>query len=146
MTAGTDHSLPAALADFAGRWRIDRRIEDRLGGREGVFTGMAVLTPADAGLAYEETGDLRFPGAAPMRAERRYLWRAEAGRIVVDFADGRPFHGFPLGEGAAEAGHDCPPDLYRVDYDFGRWPGWRAVWEVTGPRKDYRMVSDYRRE
>jgi hypothetical protein len=61
----------------------------------------------------------------------------------VLFADGRPFHAFDPGAARPEAAHDCPPDLYRVRYDFSDWPDWQAAWEVRGPRKDYRMVSRY---
>ena len=40
--------------------------------------------------------------------------------------------------------HDCPPDSYRVRYDFRAWPRWQAEWRVTGPRKDYGIVSRFR--
>jgi hypothetical protein len=62
----------------------------------------------------------------------------------VLFADGRFFHRFDAEDPAPAAAHDCPPDLYRVRYDFRPWPRWQAEWRVTGPRKDYAMVSRYR--
>ena len=64
----------------------------------------------------------------------------------VAFHDGRPFHRFAAGESGAGTDHLCGADLYRVAYDWSAWPDWRAVWEVTGPRKDYRMESRYRRD
>lgn len=134
------------LGDFAGVWRLDRRIDDRRAGVTGRFAGQAELTPAGAGLAYVERGLLVLGTAAPMTAERRYLWApGEGGRIAVSFADGRAFHSFDPGAGTAEAAHWCDPDAYRVSYDFTGWPVWRAVWEVRGPRKDYRMESLFRR-
>lgn len=137
--------VPQGLQDFAGVWRIERRIEDLGGGPAGRFEGEAVLTPTAGGLAYEESGLLRLGAGVPMLATRRYLWQAAGpGRIEVAFEDGRPFHGFELDDGA-EAAHDCAPDLYRVRYRFGDWPRWEAVWRVTGPRKDYRMESRYAR-
>jgi len=33
-----------------------------------------------------------------------------------------------------------------VTYDFRKYPQWRAEWRVEGPKKDYRMVTTYRRE
>ena len=79
-----------------------------------------------------------------MEARRVYLWRdAEPGAVAVTFDDGRPFHQFDLTGG--EARHACPPDTYRVRYDFSEWPVWTARWRVTGPRKDYLMTSRYRR-
>jgi|GEM_PF-204560 len=129
------------LGDFAGDWRVTRRIADRAGGQCLRFSGTARFAWQGAALAYAETGLLHLPGRPPMPAERRYLWRAGAGRIIVDHADGRPFHAFD--PAAPEAGHLCPPDTYRVAYRFARWPCWSALWTVTGPRKDYRMLSRF---
>ena len=67
----------------------------------------------------------------------------DGGFLNVYFADMRPFHSVPLGVEAPEAVHLCPPDRYQVTYDFGAWPGWRSVWQVEGPMKDYVMTTDY---
>ena len=126
------------LADFEGRWRVERSIR-QTDGVEGRFEGEAVFAPDGAGaLAYHEDGVLTMPGAAPMRATRAYRW---VEGLEVFFDDGRPFHTVPATGGAAT--HLCPPDIYRVSYDFSRWPDWTATWDVTGPRKAYRMVSAY---
>ena len=45
----------------------------------------------------------------------------------------------------AGSDHPCGADLYRVEYDFSRWPEWSAVWDVSGPRKNYTMESRFRR-
>ncbi|WP_413869689.1 DUF6314 family protein [Albidovulum sp.] len=132
------------LEDFAGRWRVERRIDDRLGGVTGRFEGGAWFRPVPQGLAYREEGRLRLGAGPEVVAVRDYLWREEGGRIVVDHADGRPFHAFD--PTAPEGSHWCDPDDYRVRYDFSRWPEWRAEWTVRGPRKDYRMESIYTRE
>lgn len=132
------------LEDFAGRWRIGRRIDDRLGAVTGRFEGVAEFRPVPQGLAYREEGRMWLGAAPGVLAVRDYLWREEGGRIVIDHADGRPFHAFDPAE--PEARHWCDPDDYRVRYDFSRWPEWRAEWTVRGPRKDYTMRSSYRRE
>jgi hypothetical protein len=31
-----------------------------------------------------------------------------------------------------------------VRYDFRDWPRWQAEWRVTGPRKDYGIVTRFR--
>lgn len=129
------------LADFEGVWRLTRQIEDARAGLTGRLDGQAVFAPGQGGLILTETGELRYGDGAPMQAERRYLWRAEAGGIAVFFEDGRPFHWFS--PATPEARHVCPPDLYQVRYDFSAWPAWRAVWQVSGPRKDYIMESLY---
>ena len=137
---------PRVLQEFAGRWRIERRIADARAGVEGRLEGVADFAAGEGGLVCTESGLLRYAGAPPMRARRVYLWRADGpGRIAVAFEDGREFHGFALRGEAAEAEHDCAPDRYRVRYDFSGWPDWRAEWRVRGPRKDYVSVTDYRR-
>lgn len=131
------------LGDFEGAWTVGRTIRDLGGGPHGRFAGRARFAPAPGGLLCEEAGILRLGGGPGLTAERRTLWREpEPGRIEVAFEDGRPFHGFAAA-GRAEAMHDCPPDTYRVRYDFTGWPRWTAAWRVTGPRKDYLSVTRY---
>ena len=132
------------LQAFAGTWEVERNIEDVRAGRTGHFAGRARFTPAAAGLAYNEVGTLTLEGAAPMQASRRYCWRdGGAGTIEVWFEDGRFFHRFCADEPEPAAAHDCPPDHYRVRYDFARWPRWQAEWHVRGPRKDYGILSRF---
>ena len=130
--------------DFEGRWRIVRRIEDRRAGQTGAFEGEAAFSPVPGGLRYSEAGQLRLGTGPAMQATRAYLWAFDGARVQVAFDDGRPFHAFSLAE-AAEADHWCDPDDYRVAYDFSAWPLWRAVWTVSGPRKEYVMDSVYTR-
>ena len=134
-------------AEFAGRWRLQRTITDRLGGQMGQLEGEAVFTEAGAGLLqYHESGNLQFGAGPIMTAERSYLWTFDAAGVAVRFADGAPFHCFtPMGK-AAGTDHPCGADLYRVQYDLNGWPLWQATWMVVGPRKDYTSVSDYSRQ
>ena len=126
------------LSDFRGLWVIARTIT-QADGTTGQFSGTGDFAPtADGALEYTETGELRLANSPPMRATRRYRW--EEG-LNVFFEDGRAFHRIPGAGG--EALHLCPPDTYRVADDFSDWPNWRATWDVTGPKKAYRMVSQY---
>jgi hypothetical protein len=79
-----------------------------------------------------------------MAASRDYLWREGSGGIAVLYGDGRPFHVIGPGK-VVQALHECPPDRYEVTYNFTRWPEWRMIWKVAGPRKDYVSISDFRR-
>ena len=133
------------LTDFLGLWHIDRVTTDYLGGADGVFVAQAEILIHEPGAIYTETGELTLANAAPMRATRQYLWQQTGGLITVDFADGRPFHTFDPMAAAPSAEHDCPPDTYCVEYDFADWPRWQSRWRVRGPRKDYLMVSNFRR-
>jgi hypothetical protein len=131
------------LTDFEGLWRLARRIADARAGTASAFEGIASFRPARDGLDYTEEGRLSLPGGTSLGASRRYLWRQSADRIVVLFEDGRFFHAFGCGEDRPAAAHDCPPDSYRVRYDFTTWPRWSAAWRATGPSKDYVMLSEY---
>ncbi|MGI3184866.1 DUF6314 family protein [Nioella aestuarii] len=132
------------LSEFEGVWQLSRQIEDARAGLSGHLQGEARFEQGQGGLILTERGQLTYGLGAPLQAERRYLWREEAGGIAVFFEDGRPFHWFSAEE--TEASHDCPPDLYHVSYDFNHWPQWRARWQVSGPRKDYMMESCYTRQ
>jgi hypothetical protein len=131
------------LADFEGIWRMDRTIDDRLGGRPGQFSGRATFAAVGSRLHYRETGLLTYGDAPPIQATRDYIWSADQAGIVVAHGDGRPFHRFSTESPTPEADHQCAPDLYRVRYDFADWPVWQSAWDVRGPRKDYRMVTRY---
>lgn len=125
------------LADFLGRWVIAREIIPAEGPGAS-FSGHGEWRPFSGGAEYIETGVLHLQGAAPMTAERRYIWGAD---LSVRFEDGRPFHDVPPGGG--QASHFCDPDTYVVQYDFADWPAFVVRYDVKGPRKDYVMISRY---
>lgn len=131
------------LEQFKGHWRLDRRVTDHLTGMRSAFAGQVVLVPDGKGLLYEERGRWRTGPLKGMAGERRYLWRAERGQIAQYFEDGRPF--LAVAPDSPQAAHWCDPDDYRVQYGFDLPNRWVAVWNVSGPRKDYRMVSLCRR-
>ncbi len=108
--------------------------------------GTAVFTPRVEGeLVYVEEGELSFGSQPPMAATRSYIWSRTDEGIAVQFEDGRPFHVIDGQKLMPDANHHCDPDLYHVSYDFTSWPDWRAIWRVVGPKKDYRMMSEYKR-
>ncbi|MEL6452770.1 MAG: DUF6314 family protein [Pseudomonadota bacterium] len=127
------------LADFEGDWQLTREIVPGAG-PVARFAGTARWQAAAGGLDYIEVGTLHLPGAAPMRAERRYRWEAD---LRVYFDDGGFFHQVPAAGGAAT--HWCDPDTYRVTYDFAAWPCFDTVWDVRGPRKGYAMRTRFAR-
>lgn len=138
--------LPAGLPDFAGCWRLSRRITDRSGGQSGHAEGRVEFLRDGAALRYCETLTLYLPGQGPISGTRNYVWLPDPVGIAVTFDDGRPFHRIALGQGAPRDVHDCGADRYAVTYDFADWPVWAVTWEVTGPRKDYRMETLFVRE
>ncbi|XDA99901.1 DUF6314 family protein [Sulfitobacter sp. LCG007] len=125
------------LAEFEGHWRLNRQIFHS-DGPDAAFEGEAAWVPDGANLLYIETGLLSIDDGPSLRAERQYLWKPD---LSVWFTDGRFFHKVPSRGGETE--HWCDPDRYRVLYDFTDWPSFQVEWTVTGPRKDYHMISDY---
>jgi len=131
--------MTVQLADFEGKWWLSRRIVQG-DGTKARLQGVAMFRAVPEGLAYEEIGTLRMPGQPEMEARRAYFWGLD---LTVWFEDGRYFHQVP--EDGGETAHWCDPDQYDGHYDFEDWPVWRVTWDVRGPRKNYRMESEYRR-
>lgn len=134
-----------ALVDFIGEYTVSREITDARAGGTSRFEGRAVIKPHDGGAIYTETGTLVM-SSQRFAAERSYVWREEAGRIYVAFADGAPFHDFDPQKGGAATEHLCGEDMYRGGYDFSEWSCWAVRWDVSGPRKDYASVTWYVRQ
>jgi hypothetical protein len=129
--------MTRSLAEFSGTWVLKREIL-QVGMPPAAFKGQAEWTLARKGLDYVERGFLKLADQPPMRAERQYHWDID---LNIYFDDGRFFHQVPKAGG--DATHWCDPDRYDVTYDFGDWPNWSCTWKVSGPRKDYRLRSEY---
>ncbi|MEJ6402333.1 DUF6314 family protein [Yoonia sp. 2307UL14-13] len=134
------------ITDFEGTWQISRVITDRLAGQTGQLDGVATFTRTDGNtLAYVEEGTLQLADGPKLQATRPYRWHFGDDVVAMTFADGSAFHSF-VPEGYVEGTeHDCGDDTYAVRYDFIPWPRWRAVWVVSGPRKDYTSVTEFTR-
>ncbi|TFL17882.1 DUF6314 family protein [Jannaschia formosa] len=128
------------VADLAGPWSVARVIR-HADGVVARFRGTALWHPEGSGMRCIEAGRLT-QGGTGFEARRETLWHQDGAAIMVAFGDGRPFHRFWP---EREARHDCPPDDYRLRYDVSAWPCWSVRWRVTGPRKDYRALTRYRR-
>ncbi len=133
-------------AAFLGTWQLHRDIDDRYSAQSGRFQGVARFREEGAqSLRYVEEGQIRFAEGPVLTAQRQYLWHFGANIVEVCFEDGSAFHRFvPMGQ-VDGTEHPCGDDHYTVRYDFRNWPSWSAIWQVTGPRKDYTSRSLYRR-
>ncbi|MCU7556026.1 DUF6314 family protein [Alteromonas sp. ASW11-19] len=142
--AGTELTKEADshLQAFAGQWQLQRKIIQS-NGDEFVFEGEATFSWCGSWLNYQESGQVTAPDGRQLSAERTYCWQpGTSQQIDVYFEDGRFFHSFSKDTPQAE--HLCGNDHYKVDYVFNQWPVWESYWRVTGPRKDYTMLSRYR--
>jgi len=132
------------LKDFEGDWALKRSIRDDRAQLHGDLSGHARLSPSGPDkLIYEEQGQLSYGEQAPIEATRRYVWRVHDDGIEMLFEDLRPFHVIDLRRTMPHTTHHCDPDMYSVSYDFTRWPIWSSTWRVVGPKKEYRMLSQY---
>jgi hypothetical protein len=138
--------VPNLKAFLLGRWELDRLIVDRAGGMTGRLQGHASFTSASRGLWYEERGTLTF-GQHRGTAEQTYFFEFPEGdaRATVRFRDGHLFHSLDLRDGEDRARHDCDLDLYEGLFIAFGPAAWRSEWNVTGPRKDYDLVTTYTR-
>ena len=114
-------------------------------GHEDRLEGSATFSRSGPKLIMDEVGTLKTRGQT-LAAKQRYIWEDGTDHLNVYFSDLRPFHMVTLRDPHPTAIHLCDPDRYEVSYDFSAWPEWHSSWRVEGPRKDYQMMSHYRRE
>jgi hypothetical protein len=133
---------------LTGSWSLNRLIAG-----QGSMQGVATFTPLGPdGLAYREQGQLRFPNGTVLEAEREYVFRARDRGFDVFFKATPPrlFHTIDLAasddgvlDGSAD--HLCNLDHYQSTYIFRPDGGFVIRHVVSGPRKDYTMVTTYMR-
>jgi Family of unknown function (DUF6314) len=155
-----------STVDFlAGDWNVVRHISDHRTGEVGEFRGQASFQRCAAGLAeqtapagqrnradpgglalsYREHGELRFAGHCGP-ASRSLLYRDLGdGGADVRFADGREFYRLDLRSGTWSAEHPCRADHYLVTVRRLSPDSFCETWRVTGPAKDYQLVTTYTR-
>ncbi len=141
------HSPATVFAQLSGRWSLTRALSTGAS-----ITGEATFMPRkDGALAYREAGKLRLPGGQTFDAERRYLYRAAEDGFSVFFAE-QPeqlFHRIALHEtdGAlhGHAHHPCRDDAYISTYEFHRDGSFTLIHDVSGPAKNYRSQTVFRR-
>ena len=136
------------MARLAGAWSFSRVIAG-----QGSMHGNATFKPLDAvSLAYREQGRLRLLSGAELEAGREYVFRTRARGFDVLLKEIPPrlFHAVELalsdgGDLTGSAGHLCNLDHYQSTYTFRPDGGFVIRHVVSGPRKDYTMVTAYMR-
>lgn len=138
--------VSGVMVRLAGSWSFDRVIEG-----QGSMRGTATFTPLDTeSLAYREQGRLRLLNGTELEAEREYIFRKGDRGFDVFFKETplRLFHTIALAasDGGAlggSAGHLCNLDHYQSTYTFRHDGSFVVRHVVSGPRKDYTMVTTY---
>jgi hypothetical protein len=138
------------FSQLAGGWDFLRTVPGQASMRgKAVFS---VITDLPDALAYHETGCLVLADGQTFEAAQRYRYcrRPEGFAIMFGRDPDRLFQTVILArEGdalAAEASHLCPPDRYRSLYRFDCATGGFSIRHaVTGPRKEYAIITEYTR-
>lgn len=119
-----------------GAWSLERTITDRVEAETTRVSGTLTLSSAGDDVVWSEVGQWSRRGALLPVSRTLAVVRRESGWWVL-FEDGREFHPWSPGEPVV---HPCGADTYRGLVE-GDGEVWRVTWEVTGPAKDYTMVS-----
>ena len=136
------------MARLAGSWSFERDIEG-----QGCMLGLATFTALDAqSVAYREQGRLRLRNGTELEASREYIFRRTDRGFEVFFNENPPrlFHAVSLSASVREeltgsSSHRCNLDHYRSTYTFRPNGSFVIRHVVSGPRKDYTMVTIYHR-
>jgi hypothetical protein len=138
---------------FVGHWVLEREIPGIAS-----FSGAAEFTATSAPdvLAYAESGILAIASGHKASASRRLLYCRIGERLAIKDDDsirrgtllhllafGRP----SVGDGWLAAGHRhcCGTDMYDLEMTIIAPDRFETRYRVQGPRKDYRMLTAYRR-
>lgn len=135
------------FSKLEGSWAVSREVPS-----EGHFEGHANFERVNiAELAFSETGVLTQNNGQHLDAFRRYVYRFENGEIAVYFDEEprRLFHKLVLRSESSSISatglHHCGDDIYSMEYNFAVSDCFTITHRVKGPRKNYRMISVFRR-
>lgn len=124
-----------------GTWRFERVVDDRRAAEVLHVSGSTTLVAEGASVRWAEEGVMRR-GDLELPVSRVLHLVPAADGWAVTFEDGRDFHPWAPGE---EVVHLCGADAYRGRIEVTERDGWTVTWWVTGPTKDYEMVTRLRR-
>lgn len=130
---------------FPGLWRLNRTLIDRRAGVQAQFAGQAQITRDGGAFIYDESGAWVDAPWGALAGKRRDRWDI-GDEVRVYFDHGGFFHAFtPVIRGQVAVHHLCGRDDYAGRYDFALPDQWKLEWTVTGPAKNYRMITRYSR-
>lgn len=148
MTAAAWTSARMIVSQLTGSWSLERRISGGV-----IMGGTALFATGEAdGLLYRETVRVKLPDGGELDGERRYIFKEAVGGFDVLFCETplRLFHHVEPArlEDRLRGGaiHYCGADTYESIYDFIDDGTFTVRHLVSGPKKDYLIETQYRRE
>ncbi len=138
------------LPYLPGTWHVDRQIHVR-GRADSKFQGLAHIRPTDmrGTFSYHEEG--RFVGEdVKIESYRDYLYKVKGGILTILFADthrmGEHYVTLDFSGGVtAEDTYLCDDDIYGHIFEIINGDHFSTETAVSGPEKDYRLITHYRR-
>ena len=132
-------------SDIIGEWIIRRNIEDKLNKRNFILIGKAIFTTEDNIFYYKETGVIKSDNFES-KAHQDYTWIIKPNGWKINFSNGSHFHDLELENTEQEVYHKCGNDIYRGIFSLNLPRSFEVVWEVSGPRKNYKSHTYYNKE
>ncbi len=138
------------LTYLAGTWHVDRQINVK-GRADGKFQGLAHIRPTDmrGTFSYHEEGrfvdeDVKIEGT------RDYLFKVKGDTLAIFFADthrmGEHYVTLDFSDGVtAQDTYLCDDDIYGHIFEIISGEHFVTETTVSGPDKDYRLITHYRR-
>jgi hypothetical protein len=125
-----------------GTWTMARTIDDRQAGERSTVDGTTELEmQGDGRVRWTERGTFRRPAGDIPVSRVLFVEPRETGWFVT-FDDGRDFHPWAPGD---EVVHPCVADTYTGRIEPHGPARWTVRWDVTGPAKDYTMITELTR-
>lgn len=136
-----------SLGGLVGDWIFERDVTNH-----GSMTGKASVLPFDERyFLYSESGTFRLRSGDLLQFSKQYLFEPGDSRLSVWFYESPPriFQLFHLTRHddalSGRASHHCGNDRYDGEYLFKLPYLFGQVQHVSGPRKNYSIITKYRR-
>ena len=131
--------------DIVGKWDINRSIRDIINKKEFKLSGSGIFTNKNNIFHYKETG-LLISDKFESKAHQEYTWIIKPNGWIINFSDGNHFHDLELENTEQEVYHECGNDIYKGMFLLNLPRNFEVMWEVSGPRKNYKSHTYYNKE
>ena len=141
---------PPFLKHLSGTWHLERRI-NVAGHESSHFQGLAHIRPTDVRGTYSFHEEGSFVNErVRQEAYRDYIYKVKGKALDILFADphrmGQPFVTLDFSQGLiANDTHVCGQDIYAHLFEIISTSEFHTETVVSGPEKDYRLETLYRR-
>ncbi len=138
------------LSLLAGTWHLERQIMVK-GHPESRFRGLAHIRPSDVRGRFSYSEEGHFIGERVIASGiHDYIYKIDGARLEILFADarrpGEPFITLDFKDDLiAQDTYLNGDDIYALHYEIINADHYHVDMTISGPEKDIRMVTQYRR-